>query len=196
MEPPPILRDIPTSFDTKRLTLRCPAPGDGAEVNAAIRETWDDLAEWMPWAIRRPAIEETEEFVRRAQVKYLEREELTLFLFLKGTTTFVGGCSLHRIDWKVPSFDLGYWCRRSMQRNGYVTEATDALADFAVRELGARRLTIRCDGENARSAAIPRRIGFALESRQRNARRHHLTGELRDTLVFARVIPDVPAAGR
>jgi len=187
---PPILRDFPHSFDTARLTIRRPEPGDGPEINAAIRETWSDLAEWMPWALRRPTVEESEEFVRRAHVKFLEREDLMFLMLEKGGATVVGACGLHRMDWTVPSFEIGYWCRARFQSNGYATEAAGALADFAVRELSARRLVIKCDAENVRSAAIPRRIGFVHEATLRNDRRHHLSGELRDTLVFARVIAD------
>lgn len=196
MDTPPILRDFPHGFDTARLTIRRPEPGDGAEANAAIRETWSDLAEWMPWALRRPTVEESEEFVRKAHAKFIEREDLLFLLFLKGTKTLVGGSGLHRIDWKVPSFEIGYWCRERFQREGYITEAAGAIADFAVRELGARRLVITCDAENERSAAIPRRIGFVEEATLQNHRRHHLSGELRDTLVFARVIADPRTSGR
>src|SRR5204863_9985192 len=146
--------------DTERLTIRRPEPGDGPELNVAIRETWDDLHEWMPWAMRRPTVEESEEFVRRAHVKFVEREDLLLLLFEKGTRTVVGGSGLHRIDWRVPSFDIGYWCRARFQKRGLITEAAGAIADFAVRELRARRLVITCDAENVRSAAIPARIGF------------------------------------
>lgn len=190
MDTPPILRDFPSSFDSARLTIRRPEPGDGAEVNAAVRETWDDLHEWMPWALSRPSVEDTEEVVRRAHAKFIEREDLMLLVFLKGTGTLVGGSGLHRIDWRVPSFDIGYWCRKRFQGQGYITEAAGAIADFAERELKAKRLVITCDAENERSLAIPPRIGFTLEAKLRNQRRHHLSGELRDTLVFARVRTD------
>jgi ribosomal-protein-serine acetyltransferase len=195
VDKPPILHDFPAAFETARLLVRRPEPGDGEAVNAAIRETWEDLHEWMPWAMRRPTVEESEEFVRRAHAKFLEREDLAFLLFDRETRQLVGGSGLHRIDWKVPSFEIGYWCRARFQRRGLVTEAADGIADFAVRELGARRIVITCDAENARSAAIPRRIGFVLEAKLRNQRRHHLSGELRDTLVFARVIGE-PRAGR
>ena len=52
LETAPILRDFPPSFDTARLTLRRPEPGDGPEVNRALLETWADLHEWMDWAMR------------------------------------------------------------------------------------------------------------------------------------------------
>jgi RimJ/RimL family protein N-acetyltransferase len=196
LDTPPILRDFPHGFDTARLTIRRPEPGDGAETNAAIRETWSDLAEWMPWALRRPTVEESEEFVRKAHVKFVEREDLLFLLFLKGTRTLVGGSGLHRIDWKVPSFEIGYWCRERFQREGYITEAAAGIADFAVRELGARRLVISCDAENERSAAIPRRIGFVHEATLTNHKRHHVSGELRDTLVFARVVTEPRRSSR
>jgi ribosomal-protein-serine acetyltransferase len=196
VDSPPILRELPTQFETRRLTIRCPRPGDGAEVNAAIRETWKDLHEWMDWAMRRPTVEESEQFVRRAHAKFALREDLVWFLFLKDTDTFVGSSGLHRIDWRVPSCEIGYWCRARFQGKGYITESTGAVADYAVRELRARRVTILCDAENQRSAAVARRVGFRQESRVRNARRHHLTGELRDTLVFARVVADARTSRR
>ncbi len=196
MDVPPILRDFPHSFDTARLTIRRAEPGDGPEVNAAIRETWDDLHEWMPWATRRPTVEESEHYVRRAHAKFVEREDLMFLMLEKGGPTVVGACGLHRMDWTVPSFEIGYWIRARFQRQGHATDAAGALAEFAVRELRARRLVIKCDAENVRSAAVPRRIGFVHEATLRNDKRHHLSGELRDTLVFARVLPDPKTGGR
>ena len=60
----PILVDFPESFESERLIIRAPQPGDGAEMNAAIRETFDDLKIWMPWAQEIPTIEESEANVR------------------------------------------------------------------------------------------------------------------------------------
>ena len=96
----------------------------------------------------------------------------------------------------MPSCEIGSWCRARFQGKGYVTEATGGIADYAVREMGARRVTILCDAANEKSVAVARRVGFREESRIRNARRHHLSGELRDTLVFARVLPDPRSSRR
>jgi RimJ/RimL family protein N-acetyltransferase len=196
VDTPPILRDFPSRFESGRLVIRRPEPGDGAELNAAVRESWDDLHEWMPWAVRRPTVEESEEVVRRWHAKFVEREDLLFLFFLKDEPTLVGAGGLHRIDWRVPSFDVGYWRRAGFERRGYVTEAVVGLVDFAVRHFGARRIVVTCDAENVRSAAVARRAGFALESTRRNDRRHHHSGELRDTLVFARTEGDPPARRR
>ncbi len=185
----PIMRDFPHSFDTERLTIRCPLPGDGAELNAALIESWESLREWMPFATgEKPTIEESEANVRQAHTKFLNREDLRLSLFLKGTDTLVGSSGLHCMNWSVPSFEIGYWVRTKFEGKGYITEAVAGITEFAIRELGAKRIEIRCDALNTRSAAIPQRLNYELEGTLRNDDRHHLTGDLRDTLIFARVV--------
>jgi len=50
----PILRDIPEFFETERLIVRCPRPGDGQLVHEAVVETLRDLRAWpasLPWAM-------------------------------------------------------------------------------------------------------------------------------------------------
>ena len=181
-----LLLDVPESFESDRLTIRAPRPGDGPEMNAAAQETFDDLKAWMPWAQQMPTLEESESFVRRAQSEFLAREDLTLLLFLKGTNTLVGGSGLHRINWDIPKFEIGYWCRKRFQGQGYITESTEAITRFAFETLGAKRVEIRCDPKNVRSRFIPDRLGFKLEGTLRNESLSP-SGELRDTLVFAKI---------
>ena len=45
---PPILIDFPESFETERLSIRSPLPGDGREMHAAVRESIEELSPWMP----------------------------------------------------------------------------------------------------------------------------------------------------
>ena len=177
-----ILLDFPDCFETERLIVRCPQPGDGAALNAAIVESLDELRPWMPWAQAAPAPEESEEYCRRARARFLAREDLPLQIFLKDGT-FVGGSGLHRIDWDVPKFEIGYWCRASRQGQGYVTEAVIGLKRFAFEQLGAQRVEIRCDARNLKSQAVAERAGFHFEACLRREARDH-RGELRDTLIF------------
>ncbi len=188
-----LLLDFPESFESDRLTIRAPRAGDGAEVNAAVRETFDDLKVWMPWAQQVPTLEESESFVRRSQCDFLARKDLMLFLFLKGTDTLVGGSGLHRINWDIPKFEIGYWCRKRFQGQGYIRESTEAITKFAFETLGAKRVEIRCDSKNVRSRRIPDRLEFKLEGTFRNDSLSPL-GELRDTLVFAKIKENVQEA--
>jgi RimJ/RimL family protein N-acetyltransferase len=185
----PILKDFPYSFETERLTIRGPLPGDGARVHEAVLESVDELREWMPWAVDLPDAAWYEARVRRGQVKFLSREDLWMMLLLKGTDTIIGGSGLHRINWDVPKFEIGYWVRTAYGRQGYITEAVLGITDFAFNVLGARRVEIRCDSLNERSAAVARRAGFEHEATLRQDDRHHLTNALRDTLIFCKLQP-------
>jgi ribosomal-protein-serine acetyltransferase len=183
----PILLNFPDHFETERLLVRCPRPGDGAEINAAIRESWAELRPWMPFAAGEyPTIEESEARVRRIQADFLQRKDLPFLAFLKGTETLVISTGLHRINWDVPRFEIGYWTRTVYARQGYATELARGLTNFAFNVLGAKRMEIRCDANNEPSAAVARRAGYALEATLRREDRHHLTKDLRDTLVFVR----------
>ena len=97
----PILMDFPYAFQSERLDIRGPLPGDGTELNRAVRESKEELKKWMPWALKTDSVEESEIRVREGQLKFLAREDLWLMLFLKGTNTIIGGSGLHRIDWSV-----------------------------------------------------------------------------------------------
>ncbi len=184
----PILLDFPDSFDTQRLTIRAPRPEDAPLTVEAVTESLDELRPWMPWATRPPTLEDEEARLRRACAKWLTREDLPLHLLLRGTNTLVGGSGLHRFNWDVRKFEIGYWARTKFAGQGYITEAVSAISQFAFAYLKANRVEIRCDTRNVRSAAVAKRCGFRLEGILRNDSLS-VDGELRDTMVFAKISP-------
>lgn len=184
----PILRDFPDKFNTERLTIRCPMPGDGPPLYEAVIESLAEIRPWLPWAMGNQTIEQTEANVRRGYARFLNREDLWLLLFLKDTDICIGGSGLHRIDWEVPKFEIGYWLRTSYVGQGYMTEAVAGITDFAFETLGAKRVEIRCDALNERSASVARRLNFEHEGTLHQESRHHISGKLRDTLIFAKIV--------
>lgn len=182
----PILLDFPDAFESERLIIRCPRSGDGAMINAAIAESFAELTRWMPWARTLPAVEDTEEFVRRAHANFIRRESLPLILLDKGAGSFVGSSGLQEVNWAVPRFEIGYWLRTSCTGKGFMTEAVNAITTFAFDTLDARRVEIHMDDRNERSWRVAERCGFALEGILRH---HELDndGLLRDTRIYAKV---------
>lgn len=160
----PILLDFPHEFETPRLRIRCPLPGDGAWVNEAIVESQEELKQWLPFAVNLPSVEESEDNVRRAHAKFLLREDLRLHMFHKVSGRFVGSTGLHRINWDVRRFEIGYWIRTSESGQGLVTEAVQGIVRWASDYLHARRVEIRCDARNLRSRKVAERAGFHLEA--------------------------------
>jgi RimJ/RimL family protein N-acetyltransferase len=180
-----ILRDVPASFDTQRLNLRCPQPGDVRSFYEAVCESIDALSLWLPWAVPAPSLAECEAKMRQAQMHFLQRTDFWYLIFVKGTGVLAGCTGLHYPDWSVPSFEIGYWARTACAGHGYISEAVAGLRDFAFEILGARRLQIVCNARNERSAAVARRAGFEQEGTLRCSARHHLTHELIDEFFFS-----------
>ena len=161
-----------------------PMPGDGAEMYAAVTESFEELSPWMPWPEKHKTVADSEESVRQARVKFMERSDLMLLLFLKDTNTLVGSSGLNRMDWRVPKFEIGYWCRTRFAGQGYITEAVDGITAFAFESLGANRVEIRCDSLNHRSYEVAERAGFRFEGELRNAEAS-VDGGPRNVLVYA-----------
>src|SRR5829696_8475523 len=119
----------------------------------------------MPWLKEDRTVDGAESSARRARVAGLQSSKLSLHLYLKGTHTLVGSSGLQGIDWEVPKFEIGYWCRTSFTGRGYITEAVLGITEFAFDTLGARRVEIRCDSRNLPSTRVAERAGFELEGR-------------------------------
>jgi ribosomal-protein-serine acetyltransferase len=187
---PPLLRDFPDHFETERLLLRCPRPGDGAPIYAAAIASKAEIEPWMPWARGDYMPEMAETFVRNAQAWFLQRTTLPMLIFRKADKAFIGGTGLHDIEWDVPRFEIGYWQATAYTRHGYMTEAVIGLTDFCREQFDARRMVIRCDSRNERSRRVAERAGYGLESVAHNDRRGLDDHQLRDTLTFAKTWSD------
>ena len=184
----PILLEIPMPITTPRMLLRHPLPGDGAELNAAILETQDALFPWMPWSRERPTLDQSEENVRVAYSKWILREDLRISAFDRVSGKMIGSSGLHRMNWEMRSFEIGYWTRKSFMGKGYAQEFANAITRFGFLQLKANRVEIRCNAKNETSITVIKKLGFELEGRLRNSD-WQVTDEVgcRDTLVFSRV---------
>jgi RimJ/RimL family protein N-acetyltransferase len=186
----PLLIDVPERIETARLVLRCPRRGDGAVVNAAVVASHQELDPWLPWATTLPTLAESEMHCRRQQARFILREDLVMLIFARdasgGEGELLGGSGLHRIDWALRRFEIGYWRKTGCEGRGIVTEAVTALARMAFDDLAARRVEIRMDDDNERSWKVAERAGFTLEALLRF---DSVTpgGAPRSTRVYARV---------
>ena len=181
----PILLDLPMPILTPRLCLKPRHVGEGPILNKAICGSLEHLKPWMPFAQKAPTIEESEEHCRRSFAKFVLREDMTLSIYSRDQKTFIGSTGLHRANWDIPSFHVGYWILAEFEGKGLISESTNALTRYAFEVLGARRVEIRCDAENSKSLAVMTRLGFVQEGILKNEELKE-SDELRDTIVTAR----------
>ena len=172
MNSDPILRDVLRELRTDRLLLRCPQEGDGPLVHEAVVETLEQLRAWpasLPWAMFEPSLAASETFCRESAAAYIKRTEL-VYLAFDELGSLVASTSLHAINWSVPRFEVGFWCRASRQRQGLTAEAVSELVRYAFEGLGAKRIAALADEKNLASRAVCESVGMALEGVMRNER--------------------------
>jgi RimJ/RimL family protein N-acetyltransferase len=182
----PILLDVPSELTTARMLLRIPRPGDGKLIWPAVVESQQELGPWMPWAYPEAKEEGVEEFCRRAASNYVLRAQFHYSLYLMGTDTCLGTCGTPRLNWSVPSFEIGYWLRTPYCGKGYMNEAVVAVERMCFEQFKAARVEIKCDERNTRSRRVAERAGYQLEAVLRHDERDP-RGELRNTCIYGKI---------
>ncbi len=190
LPPEPIIRaspllPLPQRLEGERVLVRNYCDADAAPLLEAVDESRVPLKAWMPWVDEVKGVEDRLVYVRKMQARFLtQSEDFAYGIFERSSGRYLGGTGLHRIDWSVPAFEIGYWLRASAHGRGYCAEAVRLLARAAFETLGAARVEVRCDAGNEKSSNVPRRLGFVQEAFLR-AHRRNAAGELSDTLIFA-----------
>ena len=110
-------------------------------------------------------------------------------MLAKTDKRLIGSIGLYRVDWNVPKFEIGYWCRTSAQGNGFVAEAVREITQFAFSQLSAKRIEIRADALNVASWRVAENSGFELEGVLRNAYRDGVSKQLGDLRIYAKIAP-------
>lgn len=184
----PILKEVPLSFETERLTLRAPLPqGDGRVVNEAINRSLNELKPWLGFAQVAPTVEETEINLREAYVRFRKREAFRYLIFHKESGELIGSTGFHNVDWEVPKGEIGYWVDTKHGGAGYITEAVKGLTELALSHIGFRRVEIRCESMNVKSRAIPEKLGYELEGILRSESPSVDGTKLTDTCIYSTV---------
>ncbi|HZC07940.1 MAG TPA: GNAT family N-acetyltransferase [Ktedonobacterales bacterium] len=176
---------IADELTTARTVIRPYQPSDAEALYQTIAASREHIAQWLPWAHEHTGPDYTRDLIGHFQEQWRAGEDFTYGVFDHASGALLGGLGLHPHDWEVPSFEIGYWLAADAEGHGYMTEAATALVDYALSELAARRVEIRCNARNTRSAAVARRLGFTQEGLLHNHMRLP-DGVLRDTLIFAR----------
>jgi ribosomal-protein-serine acetyltransferase len=184
----PLLLDVTLQLETERLILRAPLQtGDGSIVNKAIRDSFNELKAWLPFAQELPTVEETEINLRNAHINFLKRESFRFLIFHKDTNDFIGTTSLQGIDWDIPKCEIGYWVNTRFSGNGYMTEAVKELTNLGLNHIEFRRIEIRCESTNLKSRSIPEKLGFVLEGILRNDDLSADGNKLTDTCFYSKI---------
>ncbi len=63
----------------------------------------------------------------------------------KSYNILIGATGYHHMIWEVPCLETGYWIRTQYSGKGYMTEAVNAITQYATKQLKMKRVAITCD---------------------------------------------------
>lgn len=188
--------DHASSIRGDGLWLRPPVSADyvaWAELRAMSRV---HLTPWEPqWAA-----DELSRASYKMRLRYYARENredlgYAYFVFRTSDDTLMGGVTLSNVRRGVSqSASLGYWMGLPHVRQGHMTAAVAAVANFGFEALRLHRVEAACLPNNVGSIRVLDATGFIREGL---ARRYlKINGAWQDHLLYGRVAGDAPAPRR
>ena len=172
----------------ERIIVRPYREEDAAALQESVVESRDHIRPWLPFADEHQTVDESRIWINGQRAQWILRKNMNCCVIDAATGRYLGGIGLMVLSWDIPSFEIGYWLRKSAQGHGYMTEAVRLLTNFAFDKLEAKRVMIQCDERNTHSANVARRLGYVQEGRLRNEFQTP-SGEASNTLVFS-LIPE------
>ena len=154
-------------LETDRLVLR---PLGFDDLDALARLHAEASFWWYPF--RRGLTEaETREFLERTITHYDEGGFGVSAVVVRATGELAGWAGLAVPTFLpeiLPAVEVGWRLGEGYRGRGYATEAGRAWVDHAFDVRGLDELVSICEPENARSAAVMRRLGFGLTRETRH----------------------------
>jgi ribosomal-protein-serine acetyltransferase len=164
---------------------------DAAELTAVVAENREHLARWLPWAATY-GHQDSLDYVAKTRAQIEREDGFEGAIVLDGE--IVGGAGFHGIDRLNRSTSIGYWLAAGAQGSGLMTATVRALVDHAFGAWKLHRVVIEAVLDNARSRAVPERLGFTQEGVLREAKL--VRGSYEDAALYAMLASDWPPAPR
>jgi RimJ/RimL family protein N-acetyltransferase len=158
---------LPPEIRTPRLYLRRQRPDDASLVKDAVDTSLEHLKASVAWARTAPfPLGALVNRLADSAASFDAGQEWAFSIFDLTGGRILGGAALRPGERALSALvgpdtiESGYWLRTDATGHGYATEAVAALVELAFTRLGARRVAVCHDPDNAASAAVPRRLGF------------------------------------
>jgi ribosomal-protein-serine acetyltransferase len=166
--------------------LRLLEEADAEELFALTDRNRAHLERWLPWVPATRTAHDTLEFIRTTRRQIADNDGFAAAVVVDGA--IAGTAGFHHVDWANRATSIGYWLAADHQGRGIITEAVRALVDHAFGAWGLHRIEIAAAVANARSRAVPERLGFREEGVRRDAERHG--DRFVDLVVYAMLAAD------
>lgn len=173
----------PVGWETARLVARRAVREAAPQIFEAYAQD-ADVARYMIWRPHRD-VHETRAFLDRCERVWLDGTAFPWTLWLKDDGSLAGMIEARLAGTSV---EIGYVLRRSLWRQGLMSEAARFVVNWALSLPGVYRVWATCDVDNLASARLLESIGMEREGVLRRWIVHpNISDEPRDALCYAMV---------
>jgi len=160
----------PSEIPTLQYGLVTLRPSEEKDIDAIFSACQDSLIPAFTTVPANYTMDHAIDFVRSDPFSFAERRELRFVIeYGNGTDlAFAGVVSLHTINIKNHTAEIGYWIEKSMRGKGIGTIAAKMITDYGLRTLGFRRIDGLADVDNSASQKLLMSAGFEKEGILRN----------------------------
>jgi RimJ/RimL family protein N-acetyltransferase len=160
----------PSEIPTLQYGLVTLRPSNDSDIVSIFTACQDPLIPAFTTVPANYTLDHAIEFVRSDPFSFAERRELRFVIdYGNGDDMkFAGVISLHTINIKNHTAEIGYWMEKSMRGKGIGTSAAKMITDYGLRTLGFRRIDGLADVDNAASQKLLLSAGYEKEGILRN----------------------------
>ena len=160
----------PTEIPTLQYGLVTLRPSEEKDIDSVFNACQDPLIPAFTTVPAAYTIDHAIDFVRSDPFSFAERREFRFVIdYGNGNDVkFAGVISLHTINIKNHTAEIGYWLEKSMRSKGIGTIAAKMITDYGFKTLGFRRIDGLADVDNTASQKLLTSAGYQKEGILRN----------------------------
>ncbi|MCX6435946.1 MAG: GNAT family protein [Actinobacteria bacterium] len=160
----------PTEIPTLQFGLVTLRPSEEKDIDSIFNACQDPLIPAFTTVPAAYTIDHAIDFVRSDPFSFAERREFRFVIdYGNGNDVkFAGVISLHTINIKNHTAEIGYWLEKSMRGKGIGTIAAKMITDYGFKTLGFRRIDGLADVDNTASQKLLTSAGYQKEGILRN----------------------------
>ena len=160
----------PTEIPTLHYGLVTLRPSEEKDIDSIFNACQDPLIPAFTTVPAAYTIDHAIDFVRSDPFSFAERREFRVVVdYGNGDDVkFAGVISLHTINIKNHTAEIGYWLEKSMRGKGIGTIAAKMITDYGFKTLGFRRIDGLADVDNMASQKLLTSAGYQKEGILRN----------------------------
>lgn len=156
-------------------------PYHAVEFFAFVNAHRAQLSQWLMWVQRTQTLADARAFLQEGVDDFARDETPTVGIWQDGV--MAGAITFFPMERRTRSAELAYWLGEAFSGRGLMTRAIRAMLGYLFDDLKINRAVIRVEVNNPRSRALAERLGFQLESIERDGWVH--AGQPVDLAVYA-----------